>query len=307
MKFYQIIERDFWVFLLGGVLIGLLLPVHNDNLMSLLKPVLMIMLFFVFLKTDLMHVLENMKEFKLMAYIALFYMIILPLLLFFLINLFDPRLATGILLLTSMPAGVASPSLTDIVRGNIALSMSIVIITSLIAPFTVPLLFGLIKIGNLSVDPVAMFKDLIIIVFIPMLIAQIIKKYFPLLIVRNQHLFTSFNIILLFIIVYVVFSSQRNMILGDTKNLVWQIAFLYLIFILLHIVGYLLGYKQKKENKIAMAIGAAYMNNGLAIVLAAIHFDPFILFLMVLAEIPWNTLLAPFRYVINTISDKDNK
>ena len=78
MKIYQIIERYFWVFLLAGLLIGLLYPVYNDILMSLLKPILMIMLFFVFLKTDPIHILENIKDYKLMIYISFIYMFIIP-------------------------------------------------------------------------------------------------------------------------------------------------------------------------------------------------------------------------------------
>ena len=197
-----------------------------------------------------------------------------------------------------MPAGVASPTLTDIVKGNIALSMSIVIITSLIAPFTVPLLFGLIKFNSLSINPLAIFKDLAIFVFIPMILAQIIKRYFPLTIIKKQHLFTSVNIILLFFLVYAVMGSQRDVIINDSISILRQIVFLYLIFILLHVIGYLIGYNQNKENKVAIAIGAAYMNNGMAIVLAATHFGPSVLVLMVLSEIPWNTLLAPFKKII---------
>jgi len=60
--------------------------------------------------------------------------------------------------------------------------------------------------------------------------------------------------------------SQRDLILSNPTDIIRKIAFLYLIFILLHIVGYLTGYKQKRENKVAIAIGAAYMNNGMAIV-----------------------------------------
>ncbi len=204
----------------------------------------------------------------------------------------------GILLLTAMPAGVSSPTLTDIVKGNIALSMSIVIITSLIAPFTVPLLFALIKFNGLAIDPLAMFKDLAVIVFVPMILSQIIKRYFPQTIIKKQHLFTSINIFLLFLIVYFVMGSQRDVIMGDTINLIRRIVLLYLVFILLHVIGYLICYKQNKGNKVAITIGAAYMNNGMAVVLAASHFEPSVLILMVLSEIPWNTLLAPFRRII---------
>jgi len=43
------------------------------------------------------------------------------------------------------------------------------------------------------------------------------------------------------------------------------------------------------------------MNNGMAIVLAASYFKPEILVLMVLSELPWNTLLAPFKKVISRL------
>ena len=301
MKIYQFIERYFWVFLLAGILIGLWYPVFDEILMSLLKPILMIMLFFVFLKTDLPQILEETKDVKLMIYIVIINMLIIPVLFFFLTKLFSAELAVGILLLTAMPAGVASPTLTDIVKGNTALSMSIAIITSLIAPFTVPLLFGLLKINSLSINPLAVFIDLLIIVFIPMIFSQIMKKYFPLTIKKSQHLFTSFNVILLFIIVYAVMGSQRDLILSNPPDIIRKIAFLYLIFILLHIAGYFTGYNQKRENKVALAIGSAYMNNGMAIVLAATHFDTSIVVLMVLAEIPWNTLPAPFGWIIRIL------
>ena len=62
-----------------------------------------------------------------------------------------------------------------------------------------------------------------------------------------------------------------------------------------------MGFKEELKSKIAISIGLAYMNNGLAIVLAAVYFDPSILLLVVLSEIPWNTLLLPFRKVVNHI------
>jgi len=137
-----------------------------------------------------------------------------------------------------------------------------------------------------------------IIVFLPMIFSQVIKKYIPLTIKKTQHLFTSLNVLLLFAFVYVAIASQRNTILENLAGLVWKIAVLYLVFIILHVIGYLICFKQNKENRIAVAIGAAYMNNGMAIVLAASYFKPEILVLMVLSELPWNTLLGPFKRIL---------
>ena len=297
MKIFQAIEKYFWVFLLGGVLIGLWYPV-DDKLMFVVKPILMIMLFLVFLKTDPLHILESIKDYKLMLYIVSVYMFIIPVLFYFSVKMFDPKLAVGVLLLTAMPAGVSSPTLTDIVKGNTALSVSIVIVTALVAPFTVPLLFWLIKFNNVSINPLLILKDMAIIVFLPLLFAHFIKKYVPSGIKEKDHLFTSINILLLFILVYAVISAQHDVILGGSIRIVRQLFILYIIFTLLHVIGYLMGYKQNKKSRTAIAIGKAYMNNGMAIVLAASHFEPAILVFMVLSEIPWNTMLGPFKRVL---------
>lgn len=298
MKINHFIDKFFWLFLVAGVLIGLWYPISSDYLISLPKPLMMVMLFLAFLKTDSIDILEKIRDYKLMVYIVLMFMIVIPILFFISVNIFDPKLAVGVLLLTAMPAGVSTPIFTDIAKGNIALSMSIVIATSLIAPFTVPLLFWMIKINNLSISPMLMFKDLVLMIFLPLVVSQIVKKYLPSLVTKTQHLFTSVNILLLFALIYAVIASKRDVILNDSVRLLLQLSFLYLIFILMHITGYLIAYKQKKENKIAITIGAAYMNNGMAIVLAAAHFEPSILVMMILSEIPWSTLLAPFKRLI---------
>jgi BASS family bile acid:Na+ symporter len=203
-----------------------------------------------------------------------------------------------------MPAGVSTPVLTEIAKGNISLSMSLVIVSQLLAPFTVPLLFWLVDINSLTINKLLILKDIAILVFLPMIISQIVKRFLPRTIARTQHLFTSANVFLLFSFVYIAISSQRNVILENPTGLIWKIAVLYLVFILLHIIGYIICPGETRENRIAVAIGAAYMNNGMAIVLAASYFKPEVLVLMVLSELPWNTLLALFKKVFSCLPGK---
>lgn len=297
MKVSGFIEKYFSLFLIAGIVFGLWNPIHFKMISFIPKVLLGMMLFLVFLKIDAIQVLENIRNYRLMIYVAFAYMIVIPLLFFFSFNIFDPGLAAGILLLTAMPSGVSTPALTDIVKGNVALSLSLAIVSQIIAPFTVPFLFWLIDVHGHPINKLLMFSDMAGIVFLPMLISQLIKKYFPVAIKKSQHLFTSFNVLLLFAFVYLAIASQRSVILGNPAGLIWNITILYLVFIILHIIGYLICLKEKKENRIAIAIGAAYMNNGLAIVLATSYFKPEILVLMVLSEIPWNTLLDPFKRV----------
>lgn len=301
MRVSLFIEKNFWLFLIAGIFFGLWNPVQFAAPPFVPKMLLGMMLFLVFLKIDALEILENIKNYRLMIYIATIYMFIIPVIFFFSVKLFDPELAIGILLLTAMPAGVSTPALTDIVKGNASLSMSLAIVSQMIAPFTVPFLFWLIDLNGHSINKLLMLSDMAIIVFVPMIISQIIKKYFPITVKKTQHLFTSSNVLLLFAFVYIAISSQRDVILENPAGLIWKMAVLYLVFIILHVIGYLICFKENKENRIAVAIGAAYMNNGLAIVLAASYFKPEILVLMVLSEIPWNTLLAPFKKVISKL------
>jgi BASS family bile acid:Na+ symporter len=302
MKINHFVEKYFWLFLIAGIFTGLWNPITFRIFPVFLPKILLgMMLFLVFLKIDSLKILENIRNFKLMIYVSVVYMFIIPVFFYFSINIFNSELAIGILLLTAMPAGVSTPALTDIVKGNVPLSMSLTIVTQMISPFTVPLLFWLINLHGYSIDKLLMLKDMAIIVFLPMILSQVIKKYFPLSIQKTQHLFTSFNVLLLFTFVYFAISSQRNYILNNPTGMIWKIAVLYLVFILLHIIGYFICFRQNKENRIAVAIGAAYMNNGMAIVLATSYFKPEVLVLMVLSELPWNSLLGPFKKVVSKL------
>jgi bile acid:Na+ symporter, BASS family len=298
MRISSFIERYFWIFLIAGMIIGLWGPSPGEMKPALPMVSLGLMLFLVFLKIDAVAILDHVRNYKLMLYISAFYMFIIPLVFYFSTRIFDPELAIGMLLLTSMPAGVSTPALTDLLKGNAALSMSLAIITQLLAPFTVPLLFLMIDFGGLSINKLLVFRDMALLVFVPMMISQVVKRYFPATIKRTQHLFTSANVLLLCVFIYLAFSSQREVLLDNPAGLIWKVAVLYLVFILLHIIGYMICYKRSREDRIAVTLGAAYMNNGIAIVLAISYFRPEILILMVLSELPWNTLLAPFRRVI---------
>jgi predicted Na+-dependent transporter len=167
--------------------------------------------------------------------------------------------------------------------------------------YTIPLIFSFLDFQRLSIDPWQIFGDLIIMVFVPMVASQILRRYFKRAIEKKKHIISPLNMLVLSLMVYIVIGSQRESLLNFSEDLILQLAVLYLIFILLHGVGYLLAIRQNRQNRISICIGMAYMNNGLAMVLAAKYFDPSILMLMLLSELPWDTLIVPFRKVLKHI------
>jgi len=299
MSVLKIVEKYFWVFLILGIVTGLIFPVNNDFLAILIKPFLMIMLFTVFLKADIIQVFQRMRNYRQVLFLLVMYMAVIPVLFFLVINPFNQQLAIAVLLLGSMPAGISAPVLTDILEGNTELAASIAITTSIVAPFSVPLLFWILKIDSISINPTGIFIDLSVIIFIPMIVSQIVKKYFQKVIDKKSHLFSSINVFLLAFLVFSVMGAHREVLFSSSViSILEKLLYAYLVFVLLHFVGYFIGFSEDKKGRIATAVGAAYMNNGMAIVLAAIYFNSYILVFAVLSEIPWNTLLGLFRKVL---------
>jgi BASS family bile acid:Na+ symporter len=307
MRITKLIESHFWFVLLAGIILGLWAPVEINAPPVVPKLLLGMMLFTAFMKIDALDIIESLKNFRLISWITFVYMLAIPLLFYFVTLLFDREFAIAMLLLTAMPTGVATPVLTDIAKGNIPLSMSLAIVTQLAAPFTVPLLFWILDIDSININKLMILRDIAILVFVPMIVSQIIKRLLPRTIERSQKFFTSFNVLILFSFVYIVISSQKELILGNPAGVVWKLVALYLVFILLHIIGYFICPRQSRKSRITVAIGSAYMNNGLAIVLAVSYFSPSVLVLMVLSEFPWNTLLGPFVKVMERIGRPNQK
>jgi BASS family bile acid:Na+ symporter len=304
MKISAIIEKNFWMFLIAGLLAGIWQPVKIDAPAWIPKILLEMMLLLVFLKTDFVSIVSSLKKIKLMAFTAFLYMLAIPLLLYFSVLPFSAELATGALLLTSMPSGASSPALTDIAGGDVPLAMSIALVTQTIAPFSIPLILIIAGIEGVEINKLMVLKDVALLMLIPAVLSVVAKKTVPAAIEKTKHFFTSINVFVLFAFVYIAISSQRELIINDPLSLVWKVLFMYMIFIFLHAAGLFVFYSKNRKERIAFAVTSAYMNNGLAIVLAASYFSPGILVLMVLSEIPWNTLPAPFKKLTEKLQHK---
>jgi len=298
MRIIRFIEAHFWAFLIFAMFVGLVLPLPAEQMIPLLKPELMLTLFFIFLKIDILQVLERIRDLRLMIYLLSVFLILSPLAFFYVFVGWDLQWAIALALLMAMPAGTSSAVLTDIVKGNTALSMSLTILTSLLVPFTLPLVFFLIGQNGLELNSWLLFWESATMVLIPMVLATVVKPLFPRLIKRSLPTFTAINILILFLIVVTSFGSQRAALLANPLSLVWDLLLMYGVFILLHVLGYLWSYGKNSKDRIAITVSHAYMNNGLAIVLAAKFFSPTVLILMVLSEIPWSTMLVLLRWVI---------
>jgi bile acid:Na+ symporter, BASS family len=293
MKRIKHFEQYFWVVLLTSIICGFLFPQWLQPLEGYILYFIMGIMCLLFMKVDVLDIVTHIKQPKFLSYISITHMIAIPLITFFIFKQFvDPITAMAILLLSSLPTGVSSAAFTDIMKGRTSLTLTIVIVTNLLATITIPFLFWLIYKTNLDLDYIALFLNLLKIVLIPFAIAKIIKH----VIFKND--MSKYDdyynggimaILSLMIMVSIAFNSEY--ILLNWQTHLKTMGILFIMFFVLQLLGYFSVFWHKKGEKIAVANAKMIVNNILGVVLAIAFFPPEIVTIVIVSLVPWNAMI----------------
>ena len=156
---------------------------------------------------DFTRVVQNPKEF----FVGLIcQLVVLPIIAYLLIIILRTpiELALGVMLIAAAPGGVTSNVLTKFADGDVALSISLTAITSLISIVSVPyVVFLSIELFDITyvkkeVSMLAISLKMFFVVTVPVIIGMIIRKFADDFIIRNIKIINKISIGL-FIIVFV--------------------------------------------------------------------------------------------------------
>ena len=141
---------------------------------------LMINFFLSYLSIDLADVWKALQGHsrEIMGFTVL-KLAILPVIIYYLFYFVAPDYALAALLLTGVSTGVVSPMISNMVRGNSSLVLVVVVITSALAPFTLPALIKIVVAREVAISFLAMLKMLAMVIFIPIIIVEIIRYMIP--------------------------------------------------------------------------------------------------------------------------------
>ena len=156
---------------------------------------------------DFTRVIKNPKEFLVGLICQL---VVLPIIGYLLIIILKTpiELALGVMLIAAAPGGVTSNVLTKFADGDVALSISLTAVTSLISiisvPFVVFLSIDLFDIDYVSkeISMVGISLKMFGVVTVPVIIGMLIRKFAGDFIIRNMNIIEKLSIVL-FIIVFV--------------------------------------------------------------------------------------------------------
>ena len=156
---------------------------------------------------DFTRVVKNPKEFLIGLVCQL---VVLPIVGYLLIIILKTpiELALGVMLIAAAPGGVTSNVLTKFADGDVALSISLTAVTSLISIISVPFVVFL-SIDLFDIDYVSKENSMLGIslkmfgvVTVPVIIGMLIRRFADNLIMRNMKIIEKLSIVL-FIIVFV--------------------------------------------------------------------------------------------------------
>ena len=198
---------------------------------------------------------------------------IMPLLAFCLGRLFglEAGLLAGVILVGTCPGGTSSNVITFLSEGDVALSVGMTSVNTLLAPFLTPAITWLLLRTSVTVDTGAMFLSIIKVVILPIALGFVINRFWGKYTQKAVDILPAVSVAAITLIVAAVVSHNAEKILA-TGGVVFAVVILH------NLLGYAAGYLVGKILKLpllkkkALSIEIGMQNSGLATSLAASAF-----------------------------------
>ncbi|WP_039986216.1 bile acid:sodium symporter family protein [Paraglaciecola mesophila] len=201
-------------------------------------------------------------------------MMLLPALAYALAIVFDlaPNLAIGIMILAACPGGTSSNIISQLARANLALSVSLTAISSLICVLTTPLIiqFAIMQFGQQEEQSFSLLTTtlgLIFITLIPVIIGIIIRHYFAEKALRCEPFFRHLASAFLLLMIVAIVIQERDTLTSSFAAVFSSALTLNLLAIMTGI-GLGLLFKFTPRDSITLGIEVGVQNSAMAILIA---------------------------------------
>ena len=201
---------------------------------------------------------------------------VMPLLAWGLTRLFalDEALALGVILVGCCPGGTASNVITYLAKGDLALSVGMTGVSTLMAPIMTPVLVWLLAGETIDVDVVSMFLSILWVVIMPIIVGLIVKRLWPRMTERLTVFLPALSSLAITAIVMIVISANAQKLMAGGLIIIAVVILHNLCGLGLgYTIGHALGMSTPKRRAVAIEVGM--QNSGLASSLATLHFTAY--------------------------------
>ena len=221
---------------------------------------------------DFLRVIKQPRDFFVGAFSQV---ILLPIVAFILVTIWPiaPELAIGVMIIAAAPGGVTSNLLTSFAKGDVALSISLTAIISLLCVITIPFIvltsIGLLGDSNIAQDIslLSMSRDMFLIVTVPVILGMLLRKFSSGVALKLEPIAKKVSILLFILVLLGAIAAER-------ENVISYFAQAGLITLILNVVMMVVAYYVAKflasgtKQKKCITIECGLQNGTLAIFVA---------------------------------------
>ena len=221
---------------------------------------------------DFLRVAKQPRDFFVGAFSQV---IILPIVAFILVKIWPiaPELAIGVMIIAAAPGGVTSNLLTSFAKGDVALSISLTAIISLLCVITIPFivltsveLLGGTQISQ-NISLLNMSRDMFLIVTVPVALGMILRKISYGITSKFEPIAKKISIILFILVLLGAIAAERNNVASYFAQAgLITLALNVLMMVLAYYIAHTLA--SGKEQKKCITIECGLQNGTLAIFVA---------------------------------------
>ena len=183
----------------------------------------------------------------------------------------DEALALGVVLVGCCPGGTASNVITYLAKGDLALSVGMTGVSTLLAPLLTPLLTWGLAGKSIDVDVVGMLLSILWVVILPIVMGLTFKGLWPKFTEKAVDYLPAISSLAIAMIVSIVIGANAHNLLAGGLIIVVVVMLHNICGLSLgYVIGRLLGLTEPKKRAISIEVGM--QNSGLASSLATLHF-----------------------------------
>ena len=191
----------------------------TDIILPLALAFIMFVLGLGLTSADFLRVIKQPRDFFVGAFSQI---ILLPIIAFILVKAWtiSPELAVGVMIVAAAPGGVTSNLLTSFAKGDVALSISLTAIISLLCVFTIPFIVltsaKLLDAQNIIQD-ISLFsisRDMFLIVTVPVILGMLFRNFASALTFKFAPIAKKISIILFILVLLGAIAAERESVIS---------------------------------------------------------------------------------------------
>ena len=191
----------------------------TDIILPLALAFIMFVLGLGLTSADFLRVIKQPRDFFVGAFSQI---ILLPIIAFILVKAWtiSPELAVGVMIIAAAPGGVTSNLLTSFAKGDVALSISLTAIISLLCVFTIPfIVLTSVKLldAQYIIQDISLFsisRDMFLIVTVPVILGMLFRNFASALTFKFAPIAKKISIILFILVLLGAIAAERESVIS---------------------------------------------------------------------------------------------